>query len=166
MAAAASAWKKPLVTNEFRARAAAQMAAAAQRAANRVILIRQAVDRNMGNLPASVDINGTTWTRTSAQSQNGTYCYGSGRADAADIANNPHYTVVPASSASTTIYNVHYTIPNSADPSQTTRTYYYISENRWDPARPAQNLVNTVKLMVDKLFFTWVPVVPSSSASS
>jgi hypothetical protein len=165
-----SKWKtQTLLTDDYKKDAAAEQAALAKKQAEpKRYRLQRPVNRNMNNLPGSITIGQVTWTRTKEKSAKGTYSYGSGNADSNDIANNPHYTVAPVKATPATIYNVHYTVPNVADPTQTTRTKYYIATETWDPERPTNELFQTVKNMVDKLFFEWVWFTeqPKSAANS
>ena len=109
---------------------------------------------NMNNLPASIEINGTVWTRTPSASLNGTYSYGSHGGTSTDIATNPHYTVTPYASSSK-IYNVHYTIPWGGGPA---RYYYYWDEpqgKRYLPQPMPDTVGRQLKFLVDKLLFEW-----------
>ncbi len=118
---------------------------------------------NMNNLPATIDINGTVWTRTISASANGTYSYGSHGGTSNDIANNPHYTVSPVG-ATTEIYNVHYTVPG---PNGGTRYYYYRNEavnNRYQPMPMPNAIGQQLKFLVDKLLFEWTWFYTSTSA--
>lgn len=119
---------------------------------------------NMNNLPASIMINGETWTRTSAVSENGTYSYGSNGGASSDIANNPHYTVSPYSKVSSKIYNIHYTVPGGGGPA---RYYYYWDEpkeKRFQPGDMPADIWKRLKFMADKLLFEWTWFYAANSA--
>jgi hypothetical protein len=118
---------------------------------------------NMNNLPASIEINGTVWTRTTSASANGTYSYGSNGGTSSDIATNAHYTVSPYASSSK-IYNVHYTVPGGGGP---TRYYYYWDEpkdRRFQPQPIPDAAGKQLKYLVDKLLFEWTWFYSSKSA--
>ena len=118
---------------------------------------------NMNNLPATLEINGKIWTRTSSASANGTYSYGSNGGTSGDIATNPHYTVTPHANSSK-IYNLHYTIPGGGSP---TRYYYYWDEpkdRRLLPEPMPDDAFKQLKYMVDKLLFEWTWTYSSKSA--
>lgn len=109
---------------------------------------------NMNNLPATIEINGTVWTRTASPSGSGTYSYGSNGGTTSDIATNPHFTVSPETQTSTKIYNVHYTQLGGGG----TRYYYYPDERkdrRYQPEPIPAEIFKQLKFLVDKLFFTW-----------
>jgi hypothetical protein len=117
---------------------------------------------NMNNLPATIDINGTVWTRTASASANGTYSYGSNGGTSADIATNAHYTVSPYSGSSK-IYNVHYTVYAGG----VARYYYYWDEpkdQRYQPVPMPGDVARQLKFMVDKLLFDWTWFYTTSSA--
>lgn len=171
-AATPSKWKTPLLTADYKKKAEAELkaklAAAAQPKG-----YWQGDDSgcNMNNLPQSIQIDSTTWTRTAHESARGCFCYGSQGGTSADIANNPHYTVVSVNDTSIEIDNVHYTVPNTADPTKPTRVFYSKRNKAYNSAQPMSNdHFIALKSMVDKLLFTWTWMQPqittSSSASS
>lgn len=119
---------------------------------------------NMNNLPASIEINGTVWTRTASASENGTYSYGSNGGTSSDIATRSHFTVSPSSKTSTKIYNVHYTQIGAGG---STRYYYYPDEpkaKRFVPEPMPAEIFKQLKFMVDKLLFIWSWNYASDSA--
>ena len=169
--AAAGKWKASLLTADYKKKAEAELKAKLAAAAQpKGFWQGEDSGCNMRNLPQSIQIGSTTWTKTAHLSDRGCFCYGSQGGTSADIANNPHYTVVPVNDTSFEIGNVHYTVPNTTDSTQTTRSFYYKHNKAYSPKAMANADFLALKSMVDKLLFTWTWMQPqittSSSASS
>ncbi|MGB7762156.1 MAG: hypothetical protein WBL61_20150 [Bryobacteraceae bacterium] len=108
----------------------------------------------MFNLPESMTVGGVNWERTTSTSKEGTYAYGHPDNTSGTISTTAHYTVVPVTKDGKEIYNIHYTNPNTGY-----RAYYYPGSKQWvaSDGKPIPGPIwNNLKIVVDKLYFTWV----------